>query len=102
MRRADHVARGEFLLLGLVVGHEAVAVRVAQQAAVAAAAFGDQDAGREDAGGVELHRLHVAQRTAPVSSAMACADALADGGVGGDAVDAPVAPPVAMAVALAT
>jgi hypothetical protein len=57
-----HVAGGELLLLRLVVGHEAVAGGVAQQAAVAPAALGDQDAGREDGGRVELHRLHVAQR----------------------------------------
>jgi hypothetical protein len=55
-----------------------------QQAAVAAAAFGDQDAGREDAGGVELHRFHVAQHGTPVSSAMRHAHAFADDGVGGD------------------
>ena len=81
-----HVARGQFLLLGLVVGHEAVAVDVEQQAAVAAAAFGDQDAGREDAGGVELHRLHVAQRGLPGLERDGHADAFADDGVGGDAV----------------
>ena len=45
----DDVARRELLFLRLVVGHEAMAVDVLQQAAVAAAALGDQDAGRKDA-----------------------------------------------------
>jgi hypothetical protein len=85
---ADHVARGQLLLLGLDVRHEAVALRVAQQAAVAAAAFGHQDAGREDAGGMELHRFHVAQGHRAGLQSDGVADAFADGGIGGHAVDA--------------
>ena len=86
-----HVARGEFLLLRLVVRHEAVAVHVAQQAAVAAAALGDQDAGREDSGGVELHRLHVAERHDAGFQRDGGADAFVDHRVGGRLVDAPEA-----------
>ncbi len=84
----DDVARGELLLLGLVVGHEAVAVDVAQQAAVAAAALGDQDPRREDPGRVELHRLHVAQRRHAGLERDRGADALADHRVGRHPVDA--------------
>ena len=83
------VARGELLLLGLVVGHEAVAVDVLQQAAVAAAALGDQDAGREDAGRVELHRLHVAERRDAGLERDRGADAFADHRVGRHAVEPP-------------
>ena len=38
--------------------------RIGQIAAFAAHAFGDQHAGAEDAGGMELHELHVLQRQA--------------------------------------
>ncbi len=86
-----HVARGEFLLLRLVVRHEAVAVHVAQQAAVAPATLGDQDAGREDGGGVELHRLHVAERHDAGFQRDGGADAFVDHRVGGRLVDAPEA-----------
>ena len=41
--------------------HEALPLRVAQDAALAAAALGDQAAGAIDAGGVELHKLEVLQ-----------------------------------------
>ena len=84
-----HVARGQLLLLGLVVGHETVAVDVLEQAAVAAAALGDQDAGREDAGGVELHRFHVAQRGDAGFQRDRGAHALADHRVGGHPVQPP-------------
>ena len=84
----DHVARGELGLLRLVVGHEAVAVDVAQQAAVAAAALGDEDAGGHDRGGVELHRLHVAQARHPGLERDRRAHALVDQRVGRDTPDA--------------
>jgi hypothetical protein len=87
-----HVAGGEFLLLRLVVGHEAVAVGVLEQAAVAPAALGDQDAGGDDGGGVELHRLHVAQAGDAGFQGQGGAHALVDEGVGADAPDAAVAP----------
>ena len=84
---ADDVARGELLLLRLVVRHEAVAVDVLQQTAVAAATFGDEDACREDPGRMELDCLHVAEcRDAGVQRQRA-ADAFADHRIGGDAVD---------------
>jgi hypothetical protein len=51
--------------------HEALAVGIAQQAAVAAAAFGDQDARRKDGGRMEQGSLHVPQVAIPVSSANA-------------------------------
>ena len=41
----DDVARRQLLFLRLVVGHEAMAVDVLQQPAVAARAFGEQNAG---------------------------------------------------------
>src|SRR5262245_33613355 len=87
-----HVARGQLLLLGLVVGHEALAVPVPEEPAVAAAALGDQDAGGKNAGGVELHRLHVADRGDAGLQGEGVADALADHGVGGDAIQRPRAP----------
>ena len=61
---ADHVARREVLHARRVALHEALAVAVAQDAAFAAHAFGDQAAGAVDAGRVELHELHVLQRQA--------------------------------------
>ena len=56
----NHVAGSKFLLFGFNVGHESMAVDVAQQTAVTAAAFRDQNAGREDAGRVELDGFHIA------------------------------------------
>src|SRR6202011_2269298 len=44
----NDIAKGELLSLRLVVGHEALALGVAQQSAVAAAAFGDQNARRKN------------------------------------------------------
>ena len=82
------VARRELLLLGLVVGHEPVAVDVLEQAAVAAAAFGDQDAGREDARRMELHRFHVAERRHAGFERDAAAEAFADHGIGRHAIEA--------------
>jgi len=85
------VARSQLLLLRLVVRHEAVSLGVAQQAAVAAAALGDQDAGREDAGRVELHGLHVAERGDAGLQRQRVADALVDDRIGRDPVQAPCA-----------
>ena len=101
IRRRHDVARRELLLLGLVVGHEAVPVDVLQQAAVAAAALGDEDAGRKDAGRMELHRLHVAERRDAGLERDRVPDAFADHRVGRHRYSRP-APPVAIAVALAT
>ncbi len=86
---AHHVARRELLLLRLVVGHEAVAVDVLEQAAVAAAAFGDQNARRKDAGRMELDGLHVAERRDSGFQRKPAADALADDRVGRHPVDSP-------------
>src|SRR5690606_35182870 len=63
-RTRHHVARGQVLVVRRVALHEALAVGVAQDAAFAADAFGDQAAGAVDAGRVELHELHVLQRQA--------------------------------------
>ena len=63
-RAADHVARGQVLRVRRVALHEALAVAVAQDAAFAAHALGDQAAGAVDAGRVELHELHVLHRQA--------------------------------------
>ncbi len=84
---AHDVARSELLLLRLVVRHEAVAVDVLQQAAVAATAFRDEDAGGKDAGRVELDRLHVAQGGDARFQRERAADAFADHRVGRHAVD---------------
>ena len=61
---ADHVAAGQVLGAGRVALHEALALGVGQVAALAAHALGDQAAGREDAGRVELDELHVLERQA--------------------------------------
>src|SRR5690606_23281527 len=47
-RAADHVARGQVLGVGRIALHEALALVVAQDAALAAHAFGDQAAGAVD------------------------------------------------------
>ena len=63
-RAADDVARREVLQVRRVALHEALAVAVQQDAALAAHAFGDQHAGAGDAGRVELPELHVLERHA--------------------------------------
>ena len=63
-RPGHHVARREVLDGGGVTLHEALAVLVAQDPALAAGAFGEQDAHLPDAGRVELVELHVLQRQA--------------------------------------
>ena len=78
----DDVARRKLLLLGLVVGHEAMPVGVLEQPAVAAAAFGDEDAGGKDRGRMELHRFHVAERRDAGLERDRAADAFADHAVG--------------------
>src|SRR5438270_512298 len=60
----DHVARREVLDGGCVALHEALAVLVAQDAALAAGALRQQDAHLPDPGRVELVELHVLQRQA--------------------------------------
>ena len=57
----NYVAGSQFLLFGFNVGHEAMAIDVAQQTAVTAAAFRHQNTSREDAGRVELNGFHVAE-----------------------------------------
>jgi hypothetical protein len=61
-RAGDDVTRGEVLHDGRVLLHEALAVLVAQDAALAAGALGEQDAHLPDARRVELEELHVLQR----------------------------------------
>ncbi len=60
----DHVARREVLDGGGVALHEALAVLVAQDPALAARTLGEQDAHLPDARRVELVELHVLQREA--------------------------------------
>ena len=60
----DHVAARELHRVRRVVLEEAVALGVEQVRALAAAALGDQDAGRGERRGMELHHLHVLQRHA--------------------------------------
>ena len=88
---ADHVPGGDFLFHRLVIGHEAVEIFIQEDAAVSPAAFGDQDIGGHDAGGMELHRLHVAQGHDAGVLGDGHAGAFIDHGVGGGAVDAAVA-----------
>ena len=57
----DDVARGEVLGVGRIALHEALALGIGEVAALAAHALGDQHAGAEDAGRVELDELHVLQ-----------------------------------------
>ncbi len=61
-RPRDDVARRQVLGVRRVALHEALAVAVEQDAALAAHALGDQHAGAGDAGRVELPELHVLQR----------------------------------------
>ena len=86
----DHVARGQFRLVRLVVGHEAVFVAVQQGAAVATAAFGNQNVGGHGARGVKLHGFHVAEFRHAGIQRQRQARPFADDGVGRGAVDAPV------------
>ena len=61
--RARHdIARGEILRIRRVTLHEAFAVGVGEVTALAARTFGDQTARAIDAGGMELHELHVLHR----------------------------------------
>ena len=55
------VAAGQLHLVGRVAGHEALAVGIDEDAALAPAALGDQHAVAQ-AGGVELHELEVHER----------------------------------------
>src|SRR5690606_14644554 len=89
-RAADHVAAGEVLGVGRVALHEALALGVAQDAAFAADALGDEAAGAVDAGRVELHELHVLQAQAGAQR-HAAAVAGAGVGAGGAEVGAAVA-----------
>ena len=63
-RAGDHVARREILQCRRVALHEALALLVAQDAALAARRLGEQDAEPDDAGRVELVELHVLERHA--------------------------------------
>src|SRR3546814_817120 len=63
-RARDHVARGQVLGVGRIALHEALAAAVAQDAAFAAHALGDQATGAVDARGGELHEPHVLQAPA--------------------------------------
>mmetsp|Transcript_20512 Transcript_20512/g.52063 ORF Transcript_20512/g.52063 Transcript_20512/m.52063 type:complete len:434 (+) Transcript_20512:262-1563(+) len=61
-RTRDNIARGEVLRRRGVPLHEALSLRVAQDATLAARALGDQAARAVDASRVELHELEVLQR----------------------------------------
>ena len=61
---ADHVTRGQILGMRGIALHEALAQRIGEIAALTAHAFGNEDAGAIDAGGMELHELHVLHRQA--------------------------------------
>ncbi len=78
-RTRHHVARGQILVVRCIALHEALAVAVAQDAAFATHAFGDQAARAVDTGRVELHELHVLHRQAGTHDQTA---AVAGAGVG--------------------
>src|SRR5690606_25940363 len=68
-RAADHVTAGEVFDVRRVAFHETLAAPVDQHAALAAHAFGDQDAHLVNAGRVELEELQVLKRhAAPVNN----------------------------------
>ncbi len=81
-RTADHVARRQVLGIRRIALHEALALGVPEDAALAAHALGDQAARPVDAGRVKLHELHVLQRQ---PGAQHHAAAVAGAGVGGGA-----------------
>ena len=83
----NHVAGGEFLLFRFHVRHEAVAVNVAEQTAVTAAAFRHQNAGRENARRVELNGFHVRKRGNAGGERQVVTHAVANDRVRRDAVD---------------
>ena len=62
LRARDDVARRELERVRRVARHEALAVAVDEEAALAAAALGDEDAARIERRRVELHELHVLER----------------------------------------
>src|SRR5690606_29025474 len=75
----DHVARGEVLDRRRVALHEALALGVPEDAALAAGALCDEDAEAVEPRGVELHELHVLERDA---RAEGDGEAVAGAGVG--------------------
>ena len=56
---ADHVAGRQIFHARRIALHEALALGIGEIATFAARALGDQAAGAIDAGGMELHELHV-------------------------------------------
>jgi hypothetical protein len=65
----NHIAAGQVFDLGGVLLHEALATAIEQNAALAAHALGDEEAGGVEASGVELVKLHIFQRdAAPVAN----------------------------------
>ncbi len=59
-----------------------MAIDIHQQSAIATTPFGDQDAGRENRGRMELHGFHVAERRHAGLERERGADAFADDGIG--------------------
>ena len=73
---AHDIARGEVFGIRRIAFHETLARRVAQDAAFATHAFGDQTACAVDAGRMELHEFHVLHRqsgTQHHAAAISCA-----------------------------
>ena len=79
-----HIAGGQVLGGGGVSLHEALSLRIAQDATLATAALGDQAASAVDASGVELHELRVLQRDA---GAQGHAVSVTSAGVSGGAAE---------------
>ena len=82
-----HIAGGKFGFFRLVIGHKAVFVHVQQGAAVAAAAFCDQNVRGHGACGVKLHGFHIAQGHNARFKGRDLAAAVTDDGIGGGPVN---------------
>ena len=63
-RARNHVAAGKVLRVRRVALHETLARRVGEITALAARALGDEHARAVNAGGMELHELHILERQA--------------------------------------
>ena len=88
---ADHVPAGQLFFRRLVVGHETVQVFIQQITTVPPATFGNQNVGGHDAGGMELHCLHISQGHHPGVQGNGHTGAFVNNRIGGSAVDPAIA-----------
>ena len=87
----NNVAARELFFLGFIVGHEAIAIDIAQKPAITAATFGEQDSRWEKWCGVELHGFHIAKSCDACFKRNRSACAFANHGVCGVFVDSAIA-----------